>query len=151
MTREISDGAVSVVHFGDLVVADAMVAALRESGIPARSVPGQASRGDGASLALVVLLAIPVHAFLSALGESFGKSSADGLKALLAKVTRRNGQQDHEVIVIRDAVAGMDLELRADLPPEAFATLAELLDGGHRTLRYDADARRWVAGDKLPR
>ncbi|RKR92258.1 hypothetical protein BDK92_6696 [Micromonospora pisi] len=145
-----SNQSVSVVHFGigdDGEVAEEVAEALRSHGFSARALKAQANRGDAGSFALIVLLAVPVHGFLSALGESLGAATGEALHALFGRILTRlgGGRSERPVIVIRDATRGIDAEISAGLPPEAFEKLRELATEDPVKLRYDPVAGAWMA------
>ncbi|MFI6763279.1 hypothetical protein ACIBF5_29515 [Micromonospora sp. NPDC050417] len=145
-----SDQSVSVVHFGvgdDGEAAEAVAETLRSHGFTARALKAQANRGDASNLALIVLLAVPVHSFLSALGESLGSATGEAMHALFGRILTRlgSGRSERPVVVIRDATRGIDAEISAGLPPEAFEKLSELATEDSVKLRYDPVAGAWVA------
>lgn len=135
---------VSIVHFDEPEAAEVLAAGLGGLDAPAPVVEAQRSR-SAADLAVLVLVALPIHGFLSKLGESLGESTGAGLAKLVnaAFARLRGGAGRH--IVLRDSVHGMDVELAADLPPTAFEQLGTLKTAEAVRLRYDLRAGAWVA------
>ncbi|WP_143194317.1 hypothetical protein [Micromonospora sp. CB01531] len=148
-----SEQSVSVVHFGgsdDGDTAEAVAEMLRAHRFTTRVVKAQESRSDAGSLALIVLVAIPLHGFLSALGESLGGATGAALQTLFGRVFARlhDGRTEQRSIIIRDAARGIDAEIRAGLPGEAFEQLRALVIGDSVKLRYDSVAGAWAVVDK---
>ncbi|MBB4762579.1 hypothetical protein ACFQFC_00115 [Amorphoplanes digitatis] len=137
---------VSVVHFGEPEAAEVLAAGLGGPGASAPVVEAQRTRAVAADLALLVLLALPVHGFLKKLGEMLGETTGAGIAKLFnAAFARVRGGGAGRSIVLRDGVHGMDVELTADLPPAAYEQLGALMAAEAVTLRYDPGAGAWVA------
>jgi hypothetical protein len=163
-----ADHLISVVHFGDgaASTAEDLGADLRACGLSARVVPAQQSRADPSSFALLVLIALPLHGFLTALGESLGTSTGEALRNVLTKTfarlrradqpalpdgttgDRTSGAAGQGLVILRDAVHGIDVELHRDLPPEAFGQLQTLKLSQSAVLRYDRDAGTWTITER---
>lgn len=163
-----ADHLISVVHFGDETasIAGDLGADLQTCGLSARVVPAQPSRADPSSFALLVLISLPLHGFLTALGESLGTSTGEALQNVLTKTFARLRRADQpalrdgttndrtsdaagqELVILRDAVHGIDVELHGDLPPEAFGQLQTLKLSRSAVLRYDCDANTWTITER---
>lgn len=126
---------------GDSV--DRLTAALADLGVrpSVQRLPTRRGLGDAA---WVVLLTVPVQAFLAALAEQAAKDAYDRLRAAL----RRAGR-----VVVRDT--GSDLRIRLDpaIGEEAFRRLHELDPTGYdrgTLLAYDPGSAAWVPVGAVP-
>jgi hypothetical protein len=107
------------------------------------------SHRDPGTLGWLVLAALPVQAFLTALTGAFAEDVYGGLKKLVQRVSRRGGKAGDPVapLVLQDSETGLRIVLDADLPDEAYEQLRQLDLGqiGEGPVRYDRASRRWTA------
>jgi len=125
----------------------AIVEAFGALGVAARARMVPTRRGVG-ELQWLVLAALPLHAFLSALGSTLAEGALQGLKRLVGSVlgVRRDlPSQPPPVLVLQDAATRLQVVLEADLPTEAYQTLLSLDLSNYKKgpLHYDRDGGRW--------
>ncbi|MFC3491931.1 hypothetical protein [Glycomyces rhizosphaerae] len=89
----------------------------------------------------VLLLSIPLHAFLSTLGSEAMHDLFQGLR----NRARERGGAESKPLVLEDSERELRIVLEPDLPLEAFKRLFEIdLDGfGTGPLHYDHNRRDW--------
>jgi hypothetical protein len=97
---------------------------------------------------LIVLLAVPLHAFLTALGKTMGEAAGTTLSALAKSTFAKRSQKVRSQLVVRDTARGIDIEITDSLPPEAYAMLSTLEIADYVTVTYDVDSGTWVAVDR---
>jgi hypothetical protein len=106
-------------------------------------------RRDSATLGWVVLAALPLQAFLSAIGTKTAEDSYAKLRAAVHRLTGRRGAGGHPAdrlpLVLQDGDTGLQIILEPDLPAEAYRQLTELDLTEFRIgpLHYDQRRRRW--------
>lgn len=142
---------VSVVHaVADRDAAQVLVHELERVGIPARPVARQTERSGG-ELALVVLLAIPVAAFIKAyaesLGQSLGRATAESMHQLVQRIAGGDDGTKRRRIVVRDQPRGIDIEIDPELPAEAYELLVALDPQQPGTFRYERVRAEWIAAN----
>jgi hypothetical protein len=115
-------------------------------------------RGDNATLAWVVLAALPLQAFLSALGGKAAEDTYAKLRALTGRLAR--GHRSREAapaagrqaparspapLILLDSDTGLQIVLEADLPADAYRELVamDLSKFSIGPLHYDQARRRW--------
>ncbi|QHF95050.1 hypothetical protein DEH18_15610 [Streptomyces sp. NHF165] len=116
-----------------------------------------AHRGP-AELQWAVLVALPLHAFLTGLGTEAVKDAYEGLRRLAGRAVHRGGADDERPgadgpdgadegrpLVLQDERTGLRIVLEADLPRAAYEQLLglELSRFRHGPLHYDRARRRW--------
>ncbi|MFC9428327.1 hypothetical protein [Streptomyces sp. NPDC056987] len=137
---------------------DQLVTMLGELGVRADARRALAHRGP-AELGWVVLLALPLHAFLSGLGAEAVKDVYTGVKSLLRRGPRGDGAGSEDTgggvgggvggargpLVLHDSVSGLRVVLEADLPAEAYRQLVALDLTAYRIgpLHYDRHREAW--------
>lgn len=92
----------------------------------------------------LLLVALPLQAFLSGVGEDLYRKLKEAVRGTLV---RQREQDPGRSVVLQDTETGVRILLGADLDEEAFARLGAL-DWSrlrHVTLRYDATEARWSA------
>jgi hypothetical protein len=124
----------------------ALVQAFRDVGVSARTRVLPARRG-GEQLQWLVLAALPLQAFLGALGSEVAKGTYEGLKRLVAVVIGGRLEQpgSSQVLVLEDSPSRLQIVLEADLPTDAYRQLVELDLSAIRQgpLHYDRQRSRW--------
>jgi hypothetical protein len=90
----------------------------------------------------VLLLSIPLHAFISALGSEAMHDLYQGVKE---RMRGRGKAEEARPLILEDAERELRIVLEPDLPPEAFKRLFETdLDAfGTGPLHYDQYRRAW--------
>ncbi|MFE2942041.1 hypothetical protein ACFXKG_23775 [Streptomyces sp. NPDC059255] len=137
---------------------DQLVSMLGELGVRADARRALAHRGP-AELGWVVLLALPLHSFLSGLGAEAVKDAYTGVKSLLRRGPRdagagagseeaggdAGGGEAGGPLVLHDSVSGLRVVLEADLPAEAYRQLVALDLTAYRIgpLHYDRHRGTW--------
>ncbi|MEV7871018.1 hypothetical protein AB0P17_34085 [Streptomyces sp. NPDC088124] len=131
---------------------DQLVSMLGDLGVRADARRALAHRGP-AELGWVVLLALPLHSFLSGLGAEAVKDVYTGVKSLLRRGPRGDGAgsgggdagEDGAPLVLHDSVSGLRVVLEADLPAEAYRQLVALDLTAYRIgpLHYDRHRGTW--------
>lgn len=107
-----------------------------------------AARRAAEQVQWLVLLALPLQAFLSVVGE---KAAQDAYAGVRASVDRLLGRPRDPAVpgartmVLADDDTGLQIVLSADLPPEAYRQLLELTLSDYKLgpLHYDRHAQRW--------
>ena len=128
------------------------VAAVREAfndaGLTATVRPSCERKGIG-DFPWIVMVSVPLTAFLTAFAAAAGKDAYGRLKKLVstiwAKRTKTSGSSCNFTIV--DSKSGVWVLLDSDIPSDAYSALAKLdLDSlqGPGVLKYDKDEKRWV-------
>ena len=122
-----------------------IVAALAELGISAR-VRVLPPRRSAHELQWLVLMALPLEAFLTSVGTRFGEDASRGFQNAVRKVLRREHATAIErPLVLQDATSGLRIVLDRDLPAEGYEQLLTLdLSQFHiGPVHYDRSERRW--------
>ncbi|THV39839.1 hypothetical protein [Glycomyces buryatensis] len=116
------------------------IAVLRENGFEAEA-HRQAAHRSPTGLDWLLLLSLPLQAFVAALGSEAMHDLYRGLKDRL----RGRDRDVPKPMVLEDSDTGLRIILEADLPPEAFERLFEMnfedFDSG--PLHYDRYRRIW--------
>jgi hypothetical protein len=105
-------------------------------------------RRGAETLQWLVLLALPLQAFLSAVGEKAAHDAYEGLHSAFRRVLRGDAAEAstrRRQIVLQDVRTGLEVVLAPDLPPEAYRRLFELslTDFRRGPVHYDHHERRW--------
>jgi hypothetical protein len=95
----------------------------------------------------LVLVALPLQAFLGNVGTRFADDAYQGLKALIGRLVPgdRPEPTGQRPMVLRDDATGLELVLEPDLPDEGYRQLFGL-DLSHfqvGPVHYDRHQRRW--------
>lgn len=112
-----------------------------------RAVPAQRVAEQ---FAWVVLIALPLHAFLSGLGGKFAEDAHRKLREAVAKALRREPEQPAErvrPVVLQDAATGLQVVLGPQVDEDAYRKLLalDLTQYRYGPVRYDATEARWVS------
>jgi hypothetical protein len=94
----------------------------------------------------LVLVMLPLQAFLSGLGSKLAEDVYSGFKDVVGRILRRSSPGRRErVLVLQDAATGLQVVLEPDLPIEAYRRLVALdlsaFHGG--PVRYDRSRNAW--------
>ncbi|XVV08194.1 hypothetical protein ACQP2X_25425 [Actinoplanes sp. CA-131856] len=118
--------------------------ALAACGVAARA-KVLAPRRAGEQLSWLVLLALPLQAFLTTAGEAAARDAYAGLRRAVGRVLGRTPAEAGRPMVLQDEQTGLRIVLSADLPPEAYQALVtlRLADYEEGPLHYDRHERRW--------
>jgi hypothetical protein len=110
----------------------------------ARVVPARRGVGD---LSWLVLVSLPLQAFLTAVGSKLAEDAHHGLRDLVGRLISRNrpaaGAQ--RPMVLRDAATGLQIVLEPDLPDDGYRQLVGLDLSQFRLgpVHYDRSLGRW--------
>jgi hypothetical protein len=95
----------------------------------------------------LVLVALPLQAFLGNVGSKFADDAYRGLKALVGQLVHgdRPAPAGQRPMVLRDEATGLELVLEADLPDEGYRQLfgLDLSQFQVGPVHYDRHRRRW--------
>jgi hypothetical protein len=95
----------------------------------------------------LVLVALPLQAFLGSVGTKFADDAYRGLRALLGQLMREDRPQPagERPMVLRDDATGLEVVLDPDLPEEGYRQLfaLDLTDYQLGPVHYDRHQRRW--------
>jgi len=89
-------------------------------------VPPRRGLGD---LQWLTLVALPLHAFLSGLGDEFASDASQRLRAFVRAVLKRRQRpvtKASDLLVLQDIASGIQVVLEADLPTEGYEQLLSL-------------------------
>lgn len=134
---------------GELTAGDeqALVAALVECGVTAELRDMPPRRG---AIEWLVLIALPLQAFLTALGTKGGESAYPQLIAAVRGILRRypaipDAAAKTPVLILQDPATGVRIVLEGALPDEAYRQLLTLDMSAFRLgpVHYDASKGRW--------
>lgn len=105
-------------------------------------------RRGAETLPWLVLLALPLQAFLSAVGEKAAHDAYAGLRSAFHRVSligAAGAATRRRPIVLQDVQTGLEVVLAPDLPPEGYRRLFELslTDFRRGPVHYDHHERRW--------
>ncbi|WP_409469479.1 hypothetical protein [Streptomyces sp. HC307] len=118
--------------------------------VRARAVP---TRRPVEQLAWIMLIALPLQAFLSALGSKLAEDTHQFLRNAIAKVGRRDsGTSEPSAetvgpVVLQDPATGLQIILGPHLDEEAYRKLRalDLSQYTHGPVRYDTAEGRWLS------
>jgi hypothetical protein len=96
----------------------------------------------------LVLVSLPLQAFLGSVGTKFADEAYRGLKALVGRLVPggdRPAPAGQRPMVLRDAATGLELVLEPDLPDEGYRQLFGLDLSQYQLgpVHYDRHQRRW--------
>lgn len=94
----------------------------------------------------LVLVALPLQAFLSGLGAEMVKDFYRYLRGLAVRLRKRgsNGKPDFPLVLTDSRHEGLHILLSDDLPLEAYDKLQSLnLRGLHGSMKYDHTSGEW--------
>ena len=106
-------------------------------------------RRDAQALSWIVLVSLPLQAFISAIGTTMANSAYAAFTKAVRRLLGRHHQPDRAetppVLVLQDPLSGLRIILEPDLPGDAYAQLLalELSRYRHGPLHYDRALRRW--------
>ena len=117
--------------------------AFQEVGVDASVLPGYVRMSEG-DLPWIIALTLPLNAFLAAFAAEAGKDAWAALKRLVTRIREaRKGR--HGEIVVRSRETSTVLNIRDNLPDEAYQALFELsaeqYEGAY--LRWDKERGEW--------
>jgi hypothetical protein len=100
-----------------------------------------------ADLAWLVLAAIPLQPFFNHLAEDLADDAHQRLSTFVSRVLRRPAAVNppKPVLVLQDAITGVQVVLEPDLPADSYRQLLslDLARVRHGPLHYDLQRRRW--------
>jgi hypothetical protein len=100
-----------------------------------------------AELNWLVLVSLPLQAFLGSVGTRFADDAYRGLKALIGRLVHgdRSASGGQRPMVLRDDASGLELVLEPDLPDEGYRQLfgLDLSQFQVGPVHYDRHQRRW--------
>jgi len=124
----------------------AIVEAFGVFGVTARTRVIPTRRGVE-ELQWLVLVALPLHAFLGGIGSALAEGATQGLKRLVGRVlgAAHETVSPQPVLVLQDADTRLQVVLEADLPTEAYKALLSLDLATFQTgpLHYDRHRGTW--------
>ncbi|MEU6822540.1 hypothetical protein ABZ921_18090 [Streptomyces atriruber] len=130
-----------------------LVAAFGGLGAPPVRVRQTVEHRGAADIPWIVLVSLPLQAFLSGLGAEAVKDAYGAFKGVVRKTARpaspEPGAPDEartaRPIVLQDAATGLDIVLEPDLPAEAYErlTVLDLTEFAVGPVHYDRDRSRW--------
>jgi hypothetical protein len=128
-----------------------------------RIVPTRRGLGD---LHWLVLVALPLQAFLSGMGSKLAEDAYQGFKGAVGRLLGRGGQTTQVAgrarpLVLQDTATGLQVVLEPDLPDDGYQRLLGLdlagfqgggreLPRGYLLLRYDRRRGRWLSSPGEP-
>ncbi|MFG1609199.1 hypothetical protein [Actinoplanes sp. NPDC049265] len=123
-----------------------LVDALTAAGVyaTAKVVPNRRGMSD---VSWLILIAVPVQAFLNSLGEAAAADVWARVKAALRRMPRKSVAGRSRPVILQDPETGLSLVLPPDLSDEGYRQLGQLdlsafVEG---PIRYDTPSRRWVS------
>lgn len=102
-----------------------------------------------AELGWLVLVSLPLHAFLSGLGQEAVRDAYQALRRLVTALARHRRRVDDtpppRPLVLHDTHSGVRVVLEPDLPPAAYTQLhtLDLTTFRHGPVHYDRARQRW--------
>ena len=125
-----------------------LVAALRGCGVTAEAkiIP---PRRDAQTLTWMVLVSLPLQAFISAIGTAMAENAYSAFIRVAQRILSRHRQPGPDrppsVLVLQDPATGLRIALEPDLPGDAHKQLLTLDLSRYRygPLHYDRGLRRW--------
>ncbi|GAA2082210.1 hypothetical protein GCM10009801_41780 [Streptomyces albiaxialis] len=151
MTQETGTAEALVGHEVPRAAEEDLVETLAGYGLALRTRRVLAHRGPS-ELQWAVLIALPLHGFLTGLGTEAVKDAYAGLKGLVRRVLRSGAAAaegepalESRPLVLQDAASGLRVVLEADLPSEAYEQLVglDLTRFRQGPLHYDRARGRW--------
>ncbi|MEV0126016.1 hypothetical protein AB0I16_31480 [Streptomyces sp. NPDC050703] len=134
-------------------LAEELVAALTGLGAPPARTRRAVDHRGVEDIPWMVLVSLPLQAFLGGLGAEAVKDAYASFKGLVRKVARPASSapgalgEAHEArpLLLQDPVGGLSIVLEADLPAEAYERLAglDLTAFSVGPLHYDRAQGRW--------
>lgn len=123
-----------------------LVMALAAAGVDAR-LRVQPTRRGVEQLHWVVLVAVPLQAFLTSVGEKAATDAWAGVKKALRRIAGRPEPGGTRPLVLQDPESGLQIVLPPDLSDEGYRLLTELDVSRFRRgpIRYDTNAGRWIS------
>ena len=104
-------------------------------------------RRGTAELQWLILVTLPLQAFLGSVGSKFGEDAYKGLQNAIRKLLRieRQASEPTRPIVLKDDATGLQIVLDPDLPSAGYQQLLTLNLPKFRfgPLRYDRAKGRW--------
>ncbi|QEU91087.1 hypothetical protein [Streptomyces kanamyceticus] len=130
-----------------------LVAALDALGAPPARVRRTLDHRGAADIPWIVLVSLPLQAFLSGLGAEAVKDAYEAFKGVVRKAARPaepapgalGAARPARPLVLRDQATGLDVVLEPDLPAEAYDRLVglDLTEFAVGPLHYDRALGRW--------
>lgn len=125
-----------------------LVAALRGCGVTAEAkiIP---PRRDAQALTWMVLVSLPLQAFISAIGTAMAENAYAAFVRAAQRILGRHRQpgpdRPRPVLVLQDPATGLRIAMEPDLPGDAHKQLLALDLSRYRygPLHYDRGLRRW--------
>ncbi|WP_447040680.1 hypothetical protein [Streptomyces sp. DSM 118878] len=134
-------------------LAEELVAALTGLGAPPVRIRRAIDHRGGAEIPWVILVSLPLHAFLSGLGAEAVKDAYTAFKGLVRKLARPASPApgalgeacEARPLLLQDPAGGLSIVLEADLPAEAYERLVglDLTAYSVGPLHYDRAQGRW--------
>jgi hypothetical protein len=123
-----------------------LVAALATAGVTANAKVVPARRGPE-QLQWLMLIAVPLQAFLTSVGEAAAADAWAGVKGALRRLAGRQAPERTRPVVLQDPGTGLQIVLSPDLSEEGYRRLTQLdlTTFTRGPVRYDADAGRWIS------
>ena len=123
-----------------------LVTALEAAGVNAR-LRVQPTRRGAEQLHWLILVAVPLQAFLTSVGERAATDAWAGVRAALRRIAGRPGPGAGRPLVLQDPDTGLQIVLPPDLGDEGYRRLTELDVSRFRRgpVRYDTDKGRWIS------
>jgi hypothetical protein len=125
-----------------------LVDALAAFGVRAQAKVVPPRRGLG-ELHWLILVSLPLQAFLSSLSGKLAEDAYHGLKHAVSRLLSRDQEQpaadQPRPLVLQDTASGLQVVLEADLPDDAYQQLVglDLTRFQLGPLHYDRQRRRW--------
>jgi hypothetical protein len=125
-----------------------LIDALAALGMRAQAKVVPARRGLG-ELHWLVLVSVPLQAFLSSVGSKLAEDAYQGLKRavdrLLGHLQEQPAAEQPRPLVLQDRASGLQIVLEANLPDAAYQQLVglDLAQFQLGPLHYDRQQRRW--------
>jgi hypothetical protein len=123
-----------------------LVDALAGLGVHARTRVVPTRRGVG-DLSWVVLVSLPLQAFLTSMGATLAEQAQQGLRDLVGRLLRRDqpSPAGQRPMVLRDVATGLQVVLEPDLPAEGYRQLLglDLSQFQVGPVHYDRFQGRW--------
>ncbi len=94
-----------------------------------------------------MLVAVPLKAFLSTVGEAAAADAWAGVKTALRRIAGRPAPGRGRPVVLQDPGTGLQIVLPPDLSDEGYQKLTELdlATFVRGPVRYDPGAGRWIS------
>jgi hypothetical protein len=123
-----------------------LVAALAGAGVSAHAKVVAARRGPE-QLHWLVLVALPLQAFLTGVGEAAAADAWAGIKSVLRRLAGRPTPERARPLVLQDSGTGLQIVLPPDLSEEGYRRLTQLdlTTFSRGPVRYDEATGRWIS------